>query len=80
MVKDQARLAAIEVSVSEKKERVEHNRLSESNRQNAVHDDGCERAGVAPHGCRHAQASESDANAGTHCGKSDVNASAHFCE
>ena len=63
-----------------KVERVEHNRFRQSDRENRVHEDRRKSAGVATDRGGHAKAGKTDSDPNAHGGKTDVNASANFCQ
>src|SRR6266404_9434218 len=59
--------------VRQKVERVEHDRLGERDRENAVHEHLSERAGIAADGRCHSETGQTDADANAHRGEADVN-------
>jgi len=72
--------AALDRLVRQEEQRVEHNRLGQSDRQNSMDDHWGEGAGVAANRRGHAQAGEADSNADAERGETNVNASSQFCE
>ena len=60
-------------------ERVEHDRLGQRDRENSMHEDLRERAGIASDRAGHSQAGQADSDSDAHRGKPDVDASAQFC-
>jgi len=71
---------ALDRLVRQEEQRVEHNRLGQSDRQNSMDDHRGEGTGVAANRRGHAQAGQADSDADAERGEANVNASSQFCE